>query len=167
MNPETTCCFTGPRPPKLPMNGNEFSADIAALKTNLRAAIIDAYDEGFRFFMSGMAEGFDLFAAEAVLELKKELPGISLVAVLPYNDAPKRHSAKTVERMDFVLSKADAVISLSEKYSFGCEHRRNIYMVDNSTRIIGFYSGLSGGTAHCWNYASEKNLELVNLYESI
>ncbi len=167
MNRETTCCFTGPRPKKLPMNGNEYSAEIAGLKTNLRAAIIDAYDEGFRFFMSGMAEGFDLFAAETVLALKKELCGIFLVAVLPYSDAPKRHSAKIRERISSVLSKADAVISLSENYVFGCEHSRNIYMVENSTRIIAYYNGLSGGTAHCWNYAAEKNLELVNLYDSI
>ena len=167
MNPDTTCCFTGPRPQKLPMGGNEFSAEIAALKTNLRSAIIDAYDEGFRFFISGMAEGFDLFAAETVLELKSEFEDIALVAALPYSEAAKRHSAKTVKRMNAVLSKSDAIVSVSENYVPGCEHKRNRYMVDNSTRIIGYYSGLSGGTAHCWNYASEKNLELVNLYDSI
>ena len=43
------------------MNGNEFSAEIAALKVNIRKAVIEAYSEGFRFFMSGMAEGFDIF----------------------------------------------------------------------------------------------------------
>ncbi len=166
MNPETTCCFTGPRPKKLPMGGNEFSAEIAALKTILRCAIIDAYNEGFRFFISGMAEGFDLFAAEIVLELKSEFEGMALVAALPYSEAAKRHSVKTAKRMDTVLSKADAVISVSENYVPGCEHKRNRYMVDNSTRIIGYYNGLSGGTAHCWNYAAEKNLELVNIYES-
>lgn len=166
MNPETTCCFTGPRPPRLPMNGNEFSADIASLKVNIRSAVIDAYTEGFRFFMSGMAEGFDLFAAEIVLELKNKLSGIALVAVLPYSGAPKSHSSAINKRMAAVLEKADTVISLSEKYVPGCEHLRNKYMVDNSTRIIGYYNGISGGTAHCWNYASEKNLELVNLYEN-
>ena len=166
MNPGTTCCFTGPRPQKLPMNGNEFSAEIAALKTNLRSAIIEAYDEGFRFFMSGMAEGFDLFAAETVVELKSSLEGIALVAALPYSEAAKRHSSQTTKRINAVLSKADAIISLSENYVPGCEHKRNRYMVDNSARIIGYYNGLSGGTAHCWNYAAEKNLELVNLYDS-
>ena len=167
MNPETTCCFTGPRPKNLPMEGNEFSAEIAAIKTNLRAAIIDAYEEGFRFFISGMAEGFDLFAAETVLELKNYLPGIALVAALPYSGAPLRHSEKISKRISAVLSKADMVVSLSENYVFGCEHSRNRYMVENSTRIIGYYNGLSGGTAHCWKYAEEKNLELVNLYDSI
>ncbi len=167
MNKETTCCFTGPRPPRLPMNGNEYSIEIAALKTNIRSAVLDAYYDGFRFFISGMAEGFDLFAAEIVLEIKAELGDIALVAALPYNDAVKHHSAGISKRMENILEKADAVISLSEKYVPGCEHSRNRYMVDNSSRIIGYYSGLSGGTAHCWNYAIENAIETVNLYESI
>ena len=167
MNKETTCCFTGPRRPRLPMEGNELSAEIAALKVNIRAAVSEAYYDGFRFFMNGMADGFDLFAAEIVLELKAELEDIALVAVLPYSEAYKNHSAAVKKRLESVIEKADAVISLSEKHIPGCEHSRNKYMVDNSSRIIGYYNGLSGGTAHCWNYAVENGLETVNLYESI
>lgn len=166
MNRETTCCFTGPRPPRLPMNGIETTPEIAALKTSIRSAIIEAYDEGFRFFMSGMAEGFDLFAAETVIELRKELPGIGLAAILPYADAAKHHPAPIVKRMESVLQKADLVIAMENEYVNGCEHKRNIYMADNSTRIIGYYTGLSSGTAHCWNYAVRKGLETVNLYEN-
>ena len=116
--------------------------------------------------MNGMADGFDLFAAEAVLELKDTCEGISLVAVLPYNDAPKNHSAAVRKRLEAVLSVSCSVISLSEKHVPGCELSRNKYMVDNSSRIIGYYNGLSNGTAHCWNYAVEKGLETVNLYEN-
>lgn len=165
MSPETTCCFTGPRPARLPMNGSEYSAEISALKTNIRFAVISAYNEGFRFFMDGMAEGFDLFAAEIVNKLKAELPEIALVAVLPHSGAIKNHSISVSKRIEKVLKSADAVFSLSENYFPGCEHKRNIYMVENSTRIIGYYNGLSGGTAHCWNCAAKKGIELVNLYE--
>lgn len=167
MNKETTCCFTGPRRPRLPSEGNELSAEIEALKANIRSAVLEAYNDGFRFFMNGMADGFDLFAAEAVLELRDSCEGISLVAVLPYNDAVKNHSKALAQRMEAVLSCACSVISLSEKYIPGCEHSRNKYMADNSTRIIGYYNGLSGGTTHCWNYALEKGLETVNLYEEL
>lgn len=167
MNPETTCCFTGPRPPRLPMNGNEYSAEIAGLKAAIRTAVIDAYEEGFRFFMSGMAEGFDLFAAETVIELKKIFSEIALVAVFPSADFSKKHSASVRKRIEKILENSDSAISLCESYVPGCEHLRNKYMVDNSTRIIGYYNGLSSGTAHCWNYAVKNNLELVNLYENI
>lgn len=167
MNRESTCCFTGPRPPRLPMNGNEYSAEIAALKTNLRKAVLEAYDDGFRFFMSGMAEGFDIFAAEAVLDLKEDYEDAVLVAVLPYSGAPQYHSEKIRERIEDILSCADFICSMGEKHIPGCELIRNKYMVDNSSRIIGYYNGLSAGTYHCWNCALEQNLEMVNLYESL
>ena len=65
------------------------------------------------------------------------------------------------------MQNADFVYSLGESHIPGCELRRNKYMVENSSRIIGYYNGLSSGTAHCWNYALEKGLEMVNLYESV
>ena len=165
MNKESTCCFTGPRFPRLPMGGNEFSEEIIALKVNIRKAVLEAYEEGFRFFMNGMAEGFDIFAAEAVAELKATCPGMALVAVLPYFGLEKRHSAAIAKRINAVLSNADMIFSLEEKYVKGCELRRNVYMVEHSSRIIAYYNGLSGGTAHCWNCAIQNGLERVNLYE--
>lgn len=166
MTPETTCCFTGPRPQRLPSGGNEFSHEIISLKREIRSAVFDAYYEGFRFFMSGMADGFDLFAAETVLEMKEDFEGICLVAVLPYSGAEKRHSATVTARLEKILEKADLAFCVSEDYFPGCELIRNKYMVDHSSRIIGYYNGLSKGTAHCWNCAIEKGIETVNLYEA-
>ena len=40
----------------------------------LRAVVRELYGRGFRVFWSGMALGFDLAAAEAVLALRGELP---------------------------------------------------------------------------------------------
>ena len=166
MNPENTCCFTGPRSPRLPQSGNESSPEIIELKRELLSSVSDAYYEGFRFFMSGMAEGFDLFAAETVLDMKNDFEGICLVAVLPYPEAKIRHSSEINARIEKILAKADLVLSVNEFYFSGCELLRNRYMVDHSSRIIGYYNGLSNGTAHCWGYALEKKLETVNLYES-
>lgn len=162
---ENTCCFTGPRPPRLPGFGDDSARETAFLRSEIKAAVFEAYYEGYRVFMSGMAEGFDLLAAEAVLELKEEFEGISLAAVLPFSGAPKRHSPETAERIEAILRRADAVFSITENYFQGCELIRNRYMVDRSSLIIGYYDGTSPGTAHCWKYALEKGLETVNLYE--
>ena len=62
-----TCCFTGPRSPRLPCGGNEASDEIILLKKRILEAVENAYEGGIRNFISGMAEGFDLFAAEAVI----------------------------------------------------------------------------------------------------
>ena len=42
------------------------------------------YFKGFRNFFCGMALGFDMLAAEEVLKLKEELPGILLVEFSTY-----------------------------------------------------------------------------------
>ena len=56
-------CFTGHRPHKL---HQPESVVIAALEAKIREAI----DDGFVTFISGMAWGVDIWAAEIVLRLK-------------------------------------------------------------------------------------------------
>ena len=50
----------------------------------LRRTVGELYARGFRNFLSGMAVGFDLAAAEAVLELRERAPGVRLVAAVPF-----------------------------------------------------------------------------------
>ena len=54
------------------------------LCTKLEKAIKENHTKGVRNFLCGMAVGFDLLAAEAVLRGKKELPNIILTAVVPF-----------------------------------------------------------------------------------
>ena len=56
-------CFTGHRPEKL--NKSEVEI-VALLEREIRAAITD----GFQTFISGMARGVDIWAAEVVLRLR-------------------------------------------------------------------------------------------------
>ena len=165
MKKENTCCFTGPRPKRLPCSGDPDAPEIKAIRSSLREAIIEAYRDGYRFFMSGMAEGFDLLAAEEVIALKKELGDISLIAVFPYDGAAVHHLKPIQEQIQAILSQCDFSVSLRNTYRRGCEFERNIYMVDSSFRVIAYYNGLSRGTAHCWNYALRNHTETVNLFE--
>ena len=48
------------------------------------------YRLGYRYFLSGMAEGFDLLAAQAVTALKAEYTDIRLIAVVPFQPAVKQ-----------------------------------------------------------------------------
>lgn len=164
MNQEITCCFTGPRPPRLPGGGKPDASETEALRKALRSAIKNAYRDGYRYFMSGMADGFDLLAAEAVLTEKKNGLDIFLIAVFPSHDSLHQHPTSVCRRIDAICASCDLTLFLQSAYSVGCERRRNLYMVDSSSRIIGYYTGLSRGTAHCWNYAIQKGLERINLY---
>lgn len=163
---EITCCFTGPRPQRLPSFGNEASPEIVLLKEQLFAKIEAAYAEGYRNFISGMAEGFDLFAAEAVIRLHKVHPDAKLFAVFPCETSPQDHSAEVCKRIQKIMNEVSFCHFVCTEHIYGCELARNVYMVENSSMIIGYYDGFSKGTAHCWHCAESRGLCLVNICEN-
>ena len=78
-----TCAFTGHRPKGL--GYPESDGRCTALKEKLRSLIIRMIEkEGVTHFISGMAQGVDMYAAESVLELKKQYPQITLECAIPY-----------------------------------------------------------------------------------
>ena len=91
-DPCTTVAFTGHR-----TYCGEASAALAAAIRGLHA-------HGFRTFLCGMAVGFDLAAAEAVLELRERVPGVRLVAAVPFRGQEMRFSPadrpRSVSRRD-------------------------------------------------------------------
>ena len=78
-----TCAFTGHRPKGL--GYPESDGRCTALKEKLRSLIIRMMEEeGVTHFISGMAQGVDMYAAEIVLELKEKYPQITLECAIPY-----------------------------------------------------------------------------------
>ena len=78
-----TCAFTGHRPKGL--GYPESDGRCAALKEKLRSLIIRLMEEeGVTHFISGMAQGVDMYAAEIVLDLKQTYPYITLECAIPY-----------------------------------------------------------------------------------
>ena len=68
-----TCAFTGHRPKGLGYPESDGRCD--ALKRLLRLMVRRLIQEqGVTHFISGMAQGVDLYAAEIVLELKEQYP---------------------------------------------------------------------------------------------
>ena len=77
------------------------------VKARLTASILDAYEHGITRFMTGMAVGFDMLAAEVVLSMKGICPGITLMAVVPYSGQAERFSDYNRRRYDALLAQAD------------------------------------------------------------
>ena len=83
MERETTCCFTGHRPGKLPWRDDETDPRCVALKESIRRELEKAYDRGYRHFICGMAQGCDLYFCEAVQALRDSRPGVTVEAAIP------------------------------------------------------------------------------------
>lgn len=97
---DKTCCFTGHRPEKLKRNETQ-------VKEALEMAIEAAVSRGFTHFISGMARGVDLWAAQLVLELKKQNPDVKLLCAVPYENFEKRWSPAWRQCYHDVLATAD------------------------------------------------------------
>ena len=78
----------------------------------LRAVVRELYGRGFRVFWSGMALGFDLAAAEAVLALRGELPGLRLCCAVPFPGQADRFPEADRLRYMRILDRADERRSL-------------------------------------------------------
>ena len=76
-------CFTGHRPEKLKQSE---SVIVKALETAIKEAIAD----GKNVFISGMARGVDIWAAEIVLRLRKEGANVKLICVSPCHSCRRR-----------------------------------------------------------------------------
>ena len=100
------------------------------------------YGRGYRNFLSGMAEGFDLAAAEVVLSLRKELSDLRLVCVLPYSDHPAHRPS-----------------ALQSRYQRG-----NDYLVDHASYLVAWYDGSVGGTQYTVRRAHAAHLPVENLW---
>ncbi len=77
-----TCCFTGHRPQKLGYGENSIQCD--ELKNRLEELIIELIEKGgVTHFISGVALGVDTYAANIVMNLKLQYPGITLECAIP------------------------------------------------------------------------------------
>ncbi len=167
-NKGKSCCFTGYRPEKFPFILNSESVKYAELESKLINTVFSLSPGENCTFYTGMAMGFDIIAAEAVLLLKKSRLGdkIKLMCVLPYAGQGEGFPTDWKRRFDTVAECADGIITLSDKYEKGCYFRRNHYMVNNSDCVITWFDGKKGGTAETLAYAERRGRRIINLCDS-
>lgn len=148
------CCFTGHRPEKLQAPD---SVVVAALEKEIRQAIAD----GFSVFISGMARGVDIWAAEIVLRLRDTGEAIRLICACPYQGFERGWKQSWQDRYNTILSAADLVRHICPGYSQSCFQRRNEWMVDHSARVIAVWNGQPSGTKNTIDYARRMGIPVV------
>ena len=130
-----TCAFTGHRPKSL--GYPESDERCTALKQCIHSLIVRMIEEeGVTHFISGMAQGVDLYAAEIVLELKEQYPEITLECAIPYERQAVRWLAALRERYFSIASKCDKETMLQRQYTRDCMKKRNQYMVDCADVVL-------------------------------
>ena len=153
---ETTfCAFSGHR--AIP------AEDETPLRRLLRERIAALAAEGTGGFLCGGAVGFDMLAAEAVLEARSRFPAITLSLALPYREQSRSWPEREKRRYAAILDAADEIVYVSETYTRFCMMQRNRYLVDHSGLLLCYLTGMTGGTAYTVKYALQKGVPVENL----
>lgn len=157
IDPRKTCCFTGHRSDKLP-NGDE----LEILRERLFVAMLEMIGRGVDTFITGMAEGFDLIAAETVINFYAR-PCLRLVCAVPYfGQIGEMKTAENRQRYQSLLRAAAYKVCFFERFSPKAYRVRNQFMVNYSSHLIGFMNGNSSrsGTGQTIRMAQRAGLDI-------
>ncbi len=147
-------CFSGHRPEKLPGKGIADDPQTKYIKDLLNSKITNCISQGYTSFISGVARGIDLWAAQLVIKHRTANPQIKLICVKPVANQGYNFPEEDKQLYNDVITNADTVICTSETYRRSCYMIRNKYMVDNSDLLIAFVKEYKSGTGQTIKYAS-------------
>ena len=156
------CAFTGHRPQKLPWRFDETAPGCVALKETLTTQITALVADGYTEFLTGMAEGVDLWAAQLVLALRETNPALRLHCILPCAEQSARWSAASRKQYRAVLEQADSIIFVNRANKKDCMLERDRFLVSYASVVLAVYNGeRRGGTAATVRYARKLGRELI------
>lgn len=148
---EKACAFSGNR-----ILGIDYDKNL------LFQTIENSIKKGYKYFLCGMAIGFDLQCFSVLLEFKKKHK-IKIIACVPCKNQSSAFSCEDKILYDEYISLSDSVVVLSEFYYNGCMQARNRYMVDNSSLLISYNRKSSGGTLYTEKYAEKNGITVIKL----
>ena len=149
-------CFTGHRPEKLTRTEKDIVRD---LEKEIRQAIAD----GLSVFITGMARGVDIWAAQIVLSLRNSGYDIKLICACPYDGFESGWSKDWQKQYKEILAAADYVKYVCEGYSRSCFQIRNEWMVNHAARVIAVFNGEKSDTKNTKDYAATAGIPVVRI----
>ena len=156
-----TCCFTGHRHISL----NKLEEIEKQTEKEIRFLI---ENKNVNFFGVGGAIGFDTLVSKILFRLKEtEFPHIRIILVYPFEGFTNRWTSKQKSDYEFLLSKYDKTVCISEKATKEAYLNRNRHLVDFSAYCIGYCTRDFGGSSYTLKYAKTKGLEVLNIADKI
>lgn len=161
-----TVAFTGHRKERILQGVGNDPRILAQIREAVAGMVTELYGQGHKEYYTGMANGFDMAAAEAVLQVKEEYGDIMLVAAVPFRKQPLWFDAEDQLLYTCLLERVDRVVMVSENYHKGCYLRRDEYMVRKADVIVAYWDLVpKGGTFYTVSKALESGKPVINLYE--
>lgn len=165
IDPSRAVAFSGYRKEKIKLT--ETDTDYTSVRERIvrrtASAVLLLRDQGYNTFLCGMATGFDLWAGLAVLSLKKHMPDLRLIAVVPFRGQANGFPYEFKELHSVVLAASDCRVCLHDACTRSCFHERNRAMLDHASALVCYFDGQSGGTAYTVGLARKRDMTILNL----
>lgn len=148
---------TGHRPKYMPCKYDELDRWAIKVKSSIRPMLESIQPDAL---ISGMALGWDMWMAEAALEL-----GIPLHCYLPYPGQGSHWHKTAKERFYSILERSSKLHCTSGYYSKSCYFDRDKEVVNDSDFIMALWSGFEGGgTYYTLKYAKDCGKDICNFW---
>lgn len=158
--------FTGHRKERILQGCGNNPLILDRIKDAVAELVTELYGKGYKVYYTGMANGFDMAAAEAVLKVREKYEDITLVAAVPFRKQPLWFDAEDRLLYARLLGRMDRVVMVSENYRKGCYLRRDEYMVRKADTVIAYWNLVpKGGTFYTISKALEGGKPVINIYE--
>lgn len=160
--------FTGHRPDKIAGWAHAPEVVERTIREAVAREIVRQSEEGAVEFVSGMAPGFDLWAADEVDRLRREgaiSPATKLTLAIPYPRFERSFEECYHPLYHHIVEVADEVVFVSEHYHRGCFAMRNDHLVERADTLIAYYEGTEGGTRYTLRKGQRKGCKCINLHQ--
>ena len=155
------CAFTGHRPNKYPYLSDEKSVSYQVLVSRVCQEVTALIEEGYTHFLSGGALGVDTLAARLILDMKKDVPFLTLEMAVPCPQQASRWNRADRRIHDELCESADVLTVISPFYTPFCLPERNRFMASRCDALIAVYDGTPGGTRMTLSYALDQKKRVV------
>jgi uncharacterized phage-like protein YoqJ len=159
-----TLCYSGHRPGKLGGYGETpQKLRICRVLTTVTRRFIEG-DDPFDHFICGSALGVDQWAAQIIIDLKKEFQHVKLTLAIPYNGFGENWPQSSRDYLQKQIQAADEVVYVCDPpYAREKMQKRNEWMANRSDAAIVVWDGTTGGTNNFVIYAKSIGLHMFRI----
>ena len=161
-----SCAIAGHNPQRFKFKYNEQAPLCISIKAAIAEQVKTLHSKGVNRFYVGCAVGVDTWAAEIVLELKRQadFSGMELFCAIPFTDHTAKFTEGQKKRHQRIMSQCDRKEIISRSYSQVAYKRLNYYLIDKSQYLIAVYDqdkSERSGLVQTVNYAVKNNLHIT------
>ena len=163
-----TIAFTGNRILTSPSGLSDIELQTAIIHKLYELIEKEHTENGITNFMTGMAMGLDFLAGLAITEIQKQYPAIQFIAVIPFQGHHNNFTQQEKSYHENLCQCANHIITISETPGTPAYHKRNHFLIANSSKIIAYHNGkYRSGAGSTIRKAIELGVKVINLYTVI